>query len=168
MILLNGSSLTLEALLAIADDYQTVRLAPDAAARVDSSRAVVDRQALGDAPIYGINTGFGALAESAIARDSLGALQVNLLRSHAAGVGEPRCERGERSGERDRQHEHGGDGHDRRRAGGLGREAGQHQDAGAEDAGDVQRLQMIEALIGEERSALRERQEAKTMDGEGG
>ena len=89
MILLNGSNLTLDALLAIADDYQTVGLAPDAAARVDSSRAVVDRQALGDAPIYGVNTGFGALAESAIARDSLGALQVNLLRSHAAGVGDP-------------------------------------------------------------------------------
>ena len=89
MILLNGSNLTLDSLLAIADDYQTVGLAPDAAARVDSSRAVVDRQALGDAPIYGINTGFGALAESVIARDSLGALQVNLLRSHAAGVGDP-------------------------------------------------------------------------------
>ena len=89
MILLNGSNLTLDSLLAIADDYQTVGLAPDAAERVDSSRAVVDRQALGDMPIYGINTGFGALAESAIARDSLGALQVNLLRSHAAGVGDP-------------------------------------------------------------------------------
>ena len=89
MILLNGSNLTLDSLLAIADDYQTVGLAPDAAARVDASRAVVDCQALGDAPIYGINTGFGALAESAIARDSLGALQVNLLRSHAAGVGDP-------------------------------------------------------------------------------
>ena len=89
MILLNGSDLTLDSLLAIADDYQTVGLAPDAAARVDSSRAVVDRQALGEAPIYGINTGFGALAESAIARDSLDALQVNLLRSHAAGVGDP-------------------------------------------------------------------------------
>ena len=64
MIFLNGSNLTLDSLLSIADDYQTVGLAPDAAARVDSSRAVVDRQALGDAPIYGINTGFGALAES--------------------------------------------------------------------------------------------------------
>jgi histidine ammonia-lyase len=88
MILLNGSGLTLDSLLAIADGYQTVGLAPDAAARVDASRAVVDRQALGDAPIYGINTGFGALAESAIAPDALGALQVNLLRSHAAGVGD--------------------------------------------------------------------------------
>ena len=43
----------------------------------------------GDAPVYGINTGFGALAETAIPRDALGALQLNLLRSHAAGVGEP-------------------------------------------------------------------------------
>ena len=65
-----------------------VALAPDAAARVDASRAIVDRQALGDTPVYGINTGFGALAETAIPRDALGALQVNLLRSHAAGVGD--------------------------------------------------------------------------------
>jgi histidine ammonia-lyase len=89
MILLTGASLTLDELLAIADDYQVVGLAPDAAARVDASRAVVDRQALGDTPVYGINTGFGALAETAIPRDALGALQINLLRSHAAGVGDP-------------------------------------------------------------------------------
>ena len=88
-IFLDGSSLTLDELLAIADAGQQVALAPEAAARVDASRAIVDRQALGDAPVYGINTGFGALAETAIPRDALGALQVNLLRSHAAGVGEP-------------------------------------------------------------------------------
>jgi histidine ammonia-lyase len=89
MILLTGSSLTLDDLVAIADGGAQVGLAPDAARRVDAARAVVDRQAGGDAPVYGINTGFGALAETAIARDALGALQVNLLRSHAAGVGEP-------------------------------------------------------------------------------
>jgi histidine ammonia-lyase len=88
-ILLTGDSLTLDALVAIADGTADVALAPEAATRVDASRAVVDRQALGDTPVYGINTGFGALAETAIARDALGALQVNLLRSHAAGVGEP-------------------------------------------------------------------------------
>ena len=87
-IFLDGSSLTLDDLLAIADAGQHVALAPDAAARVDASRAIVDRQALGDTPVYGINTGFGALAETAIPRDALGALQVNLLRSHAAGVGD--------------------------------------------------------------------------------
>jgi histidine ammonia-lyase len=89
MIRLDGDSLTLDELLAIADQYEAVGLSDRAVHRVDAARAVVDRQALGDAPIYGINTGFGALAETAIARDALGALQVNLLRSHAAGVGEP-------------------------------------------------------------------------------
>src|SRR5262245_37300615 len=89
MILLDGDQLTLDQLLAIADDFVDVGIAPEAAQRVTAARAVVDRQAGGDTPVYGINTGFGALAETAIARDALGALQVNLLRSHAAGVGEP-------------------------------------------------------------------------------
>ena len=89
MILLDGSSLTLEQLVAIADDGAPVALAPEAARRVDAARAVVDRKAAGDVPVYGINTGFGALAETAIPHDKLGTLQLNLLRSHAAGVGEP-------------------------------------------------------------------------------
>lgn len=89
MILLTGSDLTLEQLLAIADDYAPVGLTPEAARRVDASRAVVDRHADGDEPVYGINTGFGALAEQRIPHDALGALQVNLLRSHASGVGKP-------------------------------------------------------------------------------
>ena len=89
MIALTGSDLTLDQLIAIADGSDTVGLHPAAAAAVDAARAVVDRQSLGDTPVYGINTGFGALAETAIARDALGALQINLLRSHAAGVGEP-------------------------------------------------------------------------------
>lgn len=89
MILLDGDSLTLRELAAIADDYHAVGLAPDAGARVDASRAVVERKAASDEAVYGINTGFGALAETRIPKDSLGALQLNLLRSHAAGVGEP-------------------------------------------------------------------------------
>jgi histidine ammonia-lyase len=89
MIRLDGDSLTLDELLAIADGREAVGLTVDAARRVDAARDVVDRQSLGDTPIYGINTGFGALAETAIPRDALGTLQVNLLRSHAAGVGEP-------------------------------------------------------------------------------
>jgi histidine ammonia-lyase len=97
MLLLNGDGLTLDALLAIAEAYEPVGLADDAIRRVEAARAVVDRQALGDTPVYGINTGFGALAETAIARDALGALQVNLLRSHAAGVGEPLPERAVRA-----------------------------------------------------------------------
>ncbi|HEX2452945.1 MAG TPA: histidine ammonia-lyase [Vicinamibacterales bacterium] len=89
MIHLDGLSLTLEDLVSIADRFAPVALAPAAAQRIDASRQVVDRHAAGTEAVYGINTGFGALAETAIPRDSLGALQLNLLRSHAAGVGAP-------------------------------------------------------------------------------
>ena len=54
-----------------------------------AARAVVDAHAARGTPVYGVNTGFGALAEVAIPADRLAALQLNLLRSHAAGVGEP-------------------------------------------------------------------------------
>lgn len=89
MILLDGHTLDLDGLTAIAAGRVTVGLAAPAVARVRRARAVVDRHAAGTEAVYGINTGFGSLAEVAIARDKLGALQVNLLRSHASGVGEP-------------------------------------------------------------------------------
>jgi histidine ammonia-lyase len=89
MILLTGSDLTLKDLLAIADDRAEVGLAPEARARVAASRAVVDAKAAGDAAVYGVNTGFGNFAETRIDKADLAALQVNLLRSHAAGVDTP-------------------------------------------------------------------------------
>jgi histidine ammonia-lyase len=93
MILLDGRSLTLEQLALLADGADDAALAPAARARVEAARAVVDGKAAGDAPVYGINTGFGSFAEVRIERGALDALQVNLLRSHAAGVGEPLPER---------------------------------------------------------------------------
>jgi histidine ammonia-lyase len=89
MVLLDGSSLTLEQLLSVADRGEPVALADAARARVRASRDVVDRRAGGDRPAYGINTGFGAFAEVKIAPDEIETLQLNLLRSHAAGLGEP-------------------------------------------------------------------------------
>jgi histidine ammonia-lyase len=89
MIQLDGSSLTIEQLVAIADRGEPVALADAARDRVRASRAVVDARARGDQPAYGINTGFGSFADVKIAPDALGALQLNLLRSHAAGLGEP-------------------------------------------------------------------------------
>jgi len=89
MILLDGNSLTLEDLAAIAYEGAPVSLTAEARARVTASRAVVDAFAGGDQPVYGINTGFGNFAEVRIPGDSLNELQVNLLRSHAAGVGDP-------------------------------------------------------------------------------
>jgi len=89
MILLDGHHLTLADLAAIADDAAAVGLDPAARTRIEEARAIVDRMADGEAPVYGINTGFGSFADVRIPHDQLAALQLNLLRSHAAGVGDP-------------------------------------------------------------------------------
>jgi histidine ammonia-lyase len=89
MILLDGNSLTLDGLVAIAHDFAPAGLTDAARERVRAARAVVDDFAHRDQPTYGINTGFGNFAEVTVPADSLATLQLNLLRSHAAGVGEP-------------------------------------------------------------------------------
>ena len=89
MISLTGSSLTIEQLVAIADEGERVAVAPEALARVRAAREVVDRKARGNEPVYGINTGFGLFADVKIPPDALETLQRNLLRSHAAGLGPP-------------------------------------------------------------------------------
>ena len=89
MVLLDGSSLTLDTLGRVARHGETVGLADDARTRVRAARALVDHHAAGDVAVYGINTGFGSLAEVKIPHDQLATLQFNLIRSHAAGVGEP-------------------------------------------------------------------------------
>jgi histidine ammonia-lyase len=89
MIELDGSSLTLDQLVAIAHHDEKVGLTTAAREGVRAARAVVNDFAHRDEPTYGINTGFGNFAEVKIPADQLDTLQVNLLRSHAAGVGEP-------------------------------------------------------------------------------
>ena len=89
MISLDGNSLTLEDLVAIARGREPVAIAEPARARVRAARAVVDEFVARPEPTYGLNTGFGDFAEVRVPAESLAALQVNLLRSHAAGVGEP-------------------------------------------------------------------------------
>jgi histidine ammonia-lyase len=88
-ILLDGESLPLEAIADVAHRRVEVALAPEARARVERARELVDRVAEGDAAVYGINTGFGTLSEVRIDKRDLRTLQRNLLVSHAAGVGEP-------------------------------------------------------------------------------
>ena len=89
MIVLDGNSLTLDQIDRIAHHAELLVISPAARARVQAAREVVDRHAAGGRPVYGINTGFGALADVAIPSHQLAALQLNLLRSHAAGVGSP-------------------------------------------------------------------------------
>ncbi|MRD45924.1 histidine ammonia-lyase [Caenimonas koreensis DSM 17982] len=66
-----------------------VQLAPACRKAIRASAALVRKAADGDAPVYGVNTGFGKLATTRIAKDDLALLQLKLLRSHAVGVGEP-------------------------------------------------------------------------------
>src|SRR5213082_1826614 len=92
MHILGSAPLTLEAIAEVARAGKKVQLAPEARARIDAARRVVDRIADGGdaAPaVYGVNTGFGFLADVRISEDQVRALQRNLIRSHAAAVGAP-------------------------------------------------------------------------------
>ncbi|PTL76912.1 histidine ammonia-lyase [Vitiosangium sp. GDMCC 1.1324] len=88
-LLIDGDTLRLEEILQVARNEALVELTPEAEACVRTSRELVDRVAAGDTPSYGINTGFGTLAEVRIDKKDLRELQRNLILSHAAGVGTP-------------------------------------------------------------------------------
>lgn len=86
-ITLDGASLTLEDVRAVAMDGAAVRLAEPARARMLRTGAVVSGIVERGDVVYGVTTGFGKLSEVAIPHDRLSELQVNLVRSHSAGVG---------------------------------------------------------------------------------
>jgi histidine ammonia-lyase len=85
---LGAAPLTLEAVSNVANGGQ-VALGSIARERMNASRAIVERKAAGTTPVYGVTTGFGALAEIKVPPNELRALQRNLILSHAAGVGRP-------------------------------------------------------------------------------
>lgn len=78
---------TPQEVVAVARGGAAVRLGDDALAAIARGRAVVDRLAVADDPYYGVSTGFGALATRHIPADRRTALQLGLVRSHAAGSG---------------------------------------------------------------------------------
>jgi histidine ammonia-lyase len=86
---INGNDLTLEAVREVAVEKRPVLLAPDARLAVDRARAVVDALVASNKISYAITTGVGKLSDVHIVGDRVRELQVNLVRSHAAGVGEP-------------------------------------------------------------------------------
>lgn len=88
MIHLTGNDLTAAQLWAISQG-EGVTLDESALAKVTENRGVIDRILAEGRTVYGINTGFGQFATVVIAPDQLQQLQLNLVRSHAAGVGEP-------------------------------------------------------------------------------
>ncbi len=88
MIVLDGMSLTLDDVKAVAVGGEPVSLAASARERMEASRRIIDRIVHQKRVVYGVNTGFGKLGTVVIPFEEIRQLQVNLLRSHCVGVGE--------------------------------------------------------------------------------
>ena len=88
-ITLDGHSLSIADVVAVARGVAPVTIAPQALASVAASRRAVETAVGRGDTIYGVNTGFGKLAHVRIKPDQARDLQLNLIRSHASGVGEP-------------------------------------------------------------------------------
>jgi len=86
---INGNDLTLEAVFEVAVQRRPVLLSADAREGVDRARAVVDEIVASNKLAYAITTGVGKLSDVRIVGDQIRELQVNLVRSHAVGVGDP-------------------------------------------------------------------------------
>ncbi len=91
-VIINGQALTSEEMLAVTRHFARVTLGAESVIRIQVARAVIDTIAEEERKVYGVTTGFGHLSRVRIPHDQLMELQHNLLRSHAAGVGEPLAE----------------------------------------------------------------------------
>src|SRR5256884_1788258 len=89
---LNGEQIPLVQLEAVALAGEAVRISDLARPRILASRKLIEQIIARDAVVYGVNTGFGKLAEVRIPREELRQLQLNLVRSHACGIGNPLSE----------------------------------------------------------------------------
>jgi histidine ammonia-lyase len=86
---INGNDLTLENVREVAIENRPVLLLPDARVAVDRARAVVEEIVASNKLAYAVTTGVGKLSDVRIAGDQIRELQINLVRSHAVGVGDP-------------------------------------------------------------------------------
>jgi histidine ammonia-lyase len=89
---LNGQALALEEIAAVAIGGEHVTISPSTGPRIRASREVIEQIVARNAVVYGVNTGFGKLSDVRIRKGELRQLQLNLVRSHACGIGEPLSE----------------------------------------------------------------------------
>jgi histidine ammonia-lyase len=89
---IDGEHLTFAQLYRIVHQREQVEISSSARERMNASRKVIETLIQSDAAVYGVNTGFGKMASVRISREQIGELQVNLVRSHACGVGAPLSE----------------------------------------------------------------------------
>ena len=91
-LILDGSSLTTEKVVSIARDFTEIEIGVEGKENVRKGRESIERMLKTGGVYYGINTGFGKLADTVIPNADLEKLQVNLIRSHSVGVGQPFAE----------------------------------------------------------------------------
>jgi histidine ammonia-lyase len=88
-ITLNSSGLTMEQVVEVARNGARIEISKEALEKMAATRAHIETLAKAETPVYGISTGFGALANQHIAPEDRVQLQKSLIRSHAAGMGDP-------------------------------------------------------------------------------
>lgn len=93
MIELNGQSLTLRDVERVVFEQEKVKIAPESVPQIEASRKLVEDFVSEEKVVYGISTGFGKFSDVFIPKSDVEALQINLIRSHACGVGEYFSER---------------------------------------------------------------------------
>ena len=87
-VTVDGRSLTLESAVDVAEHGATVKASLASLKRMQKFRALLEQKLSRGEVVYGVNTGFGSLSDKAVHPEDLAQLQLNLIRSHAAGVGE--------------------------------------------------------------------------------
>ncbi len=89
VVSVDGRTLTIESALDVAERGAVVRVSPQSLRQMDKFRGLLEQKLAKGGVVYGVNTGFGSLSEKVVRLEQLDQLQLNLIRSHSAGVGSP-------------------------------------------------------------------------------
>lgn len=89
MFTINGTSLTIDQVIAAARQFEQVEISPEAKQKINKARAYVEKKLEEKAIIYGVTTGFGKFSDKYIPLDETADLQRNLIMSHSCGMGDP-------------------------------------------------------------------------------
>ena len=89
VVVVDGRSLTIESAMEVAEQGAVVRASPQSLKQMERYRAQLEQKLSRGEVVYGVNTGFGSLADKVVRPEHIDELQLNLIRSHSAGVGSP-------------------------------------------------------------------------------
>ena len=89
VVVVDGRSLTIESAMEVAEHGAVVRATPQSLKQMERFRAQLEQKLSRGEVVYGVNTGFGSLADKVVRPEHIDELQLNLIRSHSAGVGSP-------------------------------------------------------------------------------